>query len=98
VHLVNNALKFTAEGSATMHCSLADEGQRIVYSVTDTGIGIPAEKAEVIFERFKQLDTFVPGLGLGLSICRMIATELGGEVVLDTNYHGGACFLFTLPK
>ncbi len=98
VHLVNNALKFTAEGSVTMHCSLADEGQRIVYSVTDTGIGIPAEKAEVIFERFKQLDTFVPGLGLGLSICRMIATELGGEVVLDTNYHGGARFLFTLPK
>jgi signal transduction histidine kinase len=95
--LLNNALKFTQQGSVTLHCTCSDDRSRVIYSVSDTGIGIPAEKSEAIFERFTQLDSFTPGMGIGLSICRLIAEELGGKVVLDTDYKGGARFVFTLP-
>ncbi len=95
--LLNNAMKFTKEGSVTLHCTCSQDRTHVIYTVTDTGIGIPAEKAETIFERFTQLDSFTPGMGIGLSICRLISEELGGTVVLDTEYHGGARFVFTLP-
>lgn len=96
-NLLSNAAKFTREGSITLDYNLVDNGENIQFSVTDTGIGIPKEKAELIFERFKQLTSQTQGIGLGLPTCRMLATLMKGEVKLDTSYRGGARFLFTLP-
>lgn len=95
--LLLNAGKFTSEGSITVEAIIKD-GNAII-SVTDTGIGIDDEKAEKIFERFYKIDEFVPGMGLGLSLCRAIITTLGGTVALDTTYkEQGCCFVITLPK
>ena len=69
----------------------------IVYTVTDTGIGIPPEESERIFEEFLQLDQYYDGTGIGLSVARSIAQRLGGNIWLDTTYTEGARFLFTLP-
>ena len=62
----------------------------------DTGSGIPANEAEHIFERFVKLDSFKTGLGLGLPLCRMIVTRLGGAIRLDSHYRNGARFVITL--
>jgi len=94
--LVDNALKYTTEGKVTMLASSANE--KLTITVEDTGIGIPAEEAEHIFERFVKLDAFKVGLGLGLSVCRLMTSRLGGTVVLDTTYPGpGSRFVVTLP-
>ena len=69
----------------------------ITFSVTDTGTGVPADEAEHIFERFTKLNAFKQGAGLGLSICKTIATILKGDVHLDTSYTNGARFVFVLP-
>lgn len=69
----------------------------ITFSVTDTGTGVPADEAEHIFERFTKLNAFKQGAGLGLSICKTIATILKGDVHLDTSYTSGARFVFVLP-
>lgn len=69
----------------------------LTFSVTDTGVGVPAEKADVIFERFEKLNVFKQGTGLGLAICRQLATLLGGSVKLDTSYTKGARFVFIHP-
>ena len=70
----------------------------ILFSVTDTGIGIPIEKQESVFERFNKLDTFVPGTGLGLSISRLIAKEkMGGSLTIDSTYTTGSRFILILP-
>ena len=75
-----------------------DEEARIVrFTVTDTGPGIPLDKQEKIFERFEKLDEFSQGSGLGLTICRIIAEHLGGEVNIDPEYTNGARFVFTHP-
>ena len=65
--------------------------------MTDTGIGIPADKHEQVFERFSKLDNFVPGTGLGLSICRLSAEKMGGRLEVDATYRQGARFVLTLP-
>ena len=69
----------------------------IIFSVTDTGCGIPKEKAEKVFERFEKLDEYVQGTGLGLSITRLIVEKLGGKIWIDTTYTQGARFVFTHP-
>ena len=69
----------------------------MTFSVADTGVGVPAEKAEFIFSRFEKLDDFKQGIGLGLTICKKIAELLYGEVYLDTTYKGGAKFVFEHP-
>lgn len=69
----------------------------IVFSVTDTGRDIPADKSRIIFRRFTKLDKFVSGSGLGLHVCALISDKLHGVVKLDTTYHGGARFLFVHP-
>lgn len=97
INFLTNAEKYTRQGEIRLHCSLSENPGSVTFSVTDTGPGIPAEKAEVIFERFKKLDEFKQGSGLGLNICRIIAERLHGEVKLDMNYTGGARFLFVLP-
>ena len=66
--------------------------------MADTGPGVPIDKAEEIFDRFVKLDAHKQGAGLGLSICRLIATSLGGKVWLDTSYTDGARFVLKIPK
>lgn len=96
--LLTNAAKFTSEGCITLGYRLADGGSKLEFSVTDTGIGINPDNKERIFDRFVKLDSETQGAGLGLTIARLIARLLGGDVTLDTTYRGGARFLLTLPK
>jgi signal transduction histidine kinase len=70
----------------------------VEISVADTGCGIPEEKAETVFLHFEKVDSFVPGIGLGLSLCRSIITLLKGKVFLDTSYKGGSKFVIQLPR
>ncbi len=96
--LLSNAIKFTDEGSVTLKVEIDRDAAKAVFSVTDTGIGVPADKAEQIFERFERLNSERMGLGLGLSNCRMIASALNGTVNLDTSYTGpGSRFVLTIP-
>lgn len=95
--LIGNALKFTESGTVTVEARLEDSGSFVQLIVEDTGKGIPQEESEAIFERFTKLDDFVPGAGLGLSLCRAIVTHLNGQIKLDTSYTAGARFVVTLP-
>lgn len=85
------------KGEIHLHCSLTEYPDRITFSVSDTGPGIPADKMDSVFERFKKLDEFKQGSGLGLNICRTIAERLHGEVKVDKSYTNGARFLLILP-
>ena len=93
-NLVDNALKYTEKGTITLGATTSDG--RLTLTVEDTGCGIPPAEAEHIFERFVKLDTFKEGLGLGLPLCRIIVTRLGGTISLDTTYRRGARFVITL--
>lgn len=95
--LLNNAVKFTKQGSIELSITLDTKKHMVVYTVTDTGIGIPPYEAEHIFEEFFQLDPYYEGTGIGLSVARSIALRLGGNIYLDTSYQGGARFVFTIP-
>lgn len=95
--LLNNAVKFTKQGSIELSITLDPKARMVVYTVTDTGIGIPPYEAEHIFEEFFQLDPYYEGTGIGLSVARSIALRLGGNIYLDTSYQGGARFIFTIP-
>lgn len=97
INLLTNACKHTVKGEIRLGCSLTEVPGMLSFSVEDTGPGIPVSEAEHIFERFVKLDSFVQGTGLGLSICRQIAQALGGSVYLDTEYTGGARFVFNVP-
>lgn len=97
INFLTNASKFTNKGEIVLSYSVDADKRQIIFAVTDTGIGIPKDKAEVIFERFEKLDSFVQGTGLGLHICRLIANMLKGKVMVDTSYTGGARFLFIHP-
>lgn len=94
-NFLTNACKYTEHGSITLAYLMVDNA--IEFSVTDTGSGIPADKAESIFERFEKLDNFKQGTGLGLNICRRIAGLVGGHVYVDTSYTDGARFVFLHP-
>ena len=95
---LTNAEKHTTKGEILLHVSLSENPGMITFSVTDTGEGVPADKAEVIFDRFEKIDSFVQGTGLGLNICKMIAQRLNGVVKLDTTHTGkGARFVFIVP-
>lgn len=97
INFLTNAEKNTEEGEIRLHCSLSEHPGKVTFSVSDTGPGIPADKADSIFERFKKLNEFKQGTGLGLNICRIIAERLHGEVALDKSYTHGARFVFILP-
>ena len=98
INLLTNACKHTKEGEIRLSSSLTSRPGYVSYSVTDTGPGIPPDKAEAIFERFTKLNDFVQGTGLGLSICRDIAERMGANVYLDTSYmDGGSRFVFEVP-
>jgi signal transduction histidine kinase len=96
-NLLSNAKKFTDHGTITVAIEFSPVPDEIRISVTDTGCGIPADKADYVFQRFKQIDSFKPGTGLGLSITRSIIENLGGRIWLDTEYHNGARFVFSHP-
>ena len=98
LNLLTNAAKFTPKGSITLAYSVDSEKETVTFSVTDTGIGIKADKKDLIFERFVKLDKETQGAGLGLTISRLLARILGGDVILDTTYTKGARFLLILPK
>lgn len=97
INFLTNAEKYTEEGEIHLRVSQTENPGKITYSVTDTGAGVPQDEAENIFERFKKLDTFKQGCGLGLNICRMIAHQMHSEVKLDTSYTDGARFVFIMP-
>ncbi len=94
--LLENAVKFTSEGSIKLYMERADNKIRLI--VEDTGIGIPADQAESIFEEFVQLDAFTDGTGIGLTVARSIAQRMGGDLWFDTSYTQGARFVFELLK
>lgn len=96
-HLLSNANKFTEKGHITLGYTVNDSQEKICISVTDTGCGIPEEKREEVFRRFSKLDTFVPGNGLGLYLCRLIVTRLDGEIFVATDYTEGTRMIVNLP-
>lgn len=98
-NLLTNAAKFTQRGSIQVAYKNVPEREEVEISVTDTGIGINHEYKEKIFDRFFKLDPDTQGTGLGLTISRLIARRMGGDLKLDTSYRGpGSRFIFTLPK
>ena len=106
--LLDNAMKFTHPAEAAggvsavkekAHAVLrvsVDDGM-VVFTVEDTGIGVPPEEAEHIFEEFVQLDKYYDGTGIGLTVARSLAQRLGGDISLDTSYSPGARFVYSLP-
>ena len=98
INLLNNALKFTPTGgSITLDYTVDKEKQCMLFSVTDTGTGIPEDKQELVFQRFEKLNEFVQGTGLGLAICKLTIQYMGGDIWIDKDYKGGARFIFSHP-
>lgn len=97
INLLSNADKFTKEGTITLKLELDTAGNAAVFSVTDTGCGIPLDKQKRVFERFEKLNEYVQGTGLGLSICKLTVEKWGGEIWIDPAYTDGARFIFTHP-
>ena len=98
INLLNNALKFTpAGGSITLDYTVDKEKQCMLFSVTDTGTGIPEDKQELVFQRFEKLNEFVQGTGLGLAICKLTIQYMGGDIWIDKSYKNGARFIFSHP-
>ena len=97
INLLSNADKFTKEGTITVKLELDTARNVAVFSVTDTGCGIPLDKQKRVFERFEKLNEYVQGTGLGLSICKLTVEKWGGEIWIDPAYTNGARFMFTHP-
>ena len=97
--LLNNACKFTEQGSVTLACYRDEIEEGLVcFSVTDTGKGIKEGEEDKIFEHFYKVDAFKEGVGLGLPLARRVARQLGGDVMLDTSYKNGSRFILKLPN
>ena len=96
INFINNALKFTREGSVTLGYR-CDDGMMLTFYVEDTGTGIPEQEQESVFERFVKLNSFVQGTGLGLAISKSIVEQMGGRIGLNSEPGKGSCFWFTHP-
>jgi signal transduction histidine kinase len=100
VNLITNAFKFTNSGSIEVGCKY-DKNNKLVFYVSDTGIGIPVDKQKLVFERFVQLQQdskkIIGGTGLGLSIVKGLLDLLGGEIFLESEPNKGSTFSFTIP-
>ena len=94
-NLIGNAFKFTTKGSVSY--GYKQEGERVVFYVKDTGLGIEPEKLGKVFQRFAKLNNFAQGTGLGLSICKTIIERLGGEIAVSSEVGTGTTFTFWLP-
>jgi signal transduction histidine kinase len=94
--LLFNALHFTKEGHVTMRIDATDDN--ILFTIEDTGPGIPSDKTDFIFEKFTKIDMFTEGLGLGLFLCQRVVQLLGGTLKLDSQYTDGSRFVLELPN
>ena len=97
INLISNAMKFTERGSISIGYRISEAKDEIYFFCKDTGMGIAADKLELVFERFVKLNTFVKGTGLGLAISRVIVERLGGTIGVDSEEGEGACFWFRIP-
>lgn len=97
INFTNNAMKFTHKGSIRMGYRMEEATGEIYFYVKDTGIGIPEDKMDEVFERFVKLDSFAKGTGLGLAICRVIVERLQGVIGVDSKEGEGSCFWFRIP-
>jgi len=95
-NFVNNAIKFTSEGNIAIGYQLTDTNM-IKFYVEDTGTGISEENQKHIFSRFTKLDSFTSGTGLGLTICKSIVEQMGGEIGVNSQPGKGSYFWFTHP-
>ena len=105
VNVLNNAVKYTAEGTVTLsiQCRRQERGRaRIVYSVTDTGMGIKKENIPHLFSAFKRVDEeknrYIEGTGLGLSIVKQLVDLMGGDISVNSVYTKGTTFIITIPQ
>lgn len=100
INLISNAFKFTNDGRIECGCRL-DDNQNIRFYVSDTGVGIPFDKQQFVFERFTQLQDgtqkYIGGTGLGLPIVKALVGLLGGQVFLESEPHKGSIFSFSIP-
>jgi PAS domain S-box-containing protein len=99
-NLLSNALKFAGEDAPRVHIAATPDGDRMLFSVTDNGIGVEPEFAERVFGMFKRLhhrDRY-PGAGIGLTVSRRIVERHGGRIWVETAATGGSCFKFTLKN
>ena len=98
IQLLDNACKFKSpEADTDVTCAVATTPSQLTITVQDTGIGVPADQHERIFEEFVQLNSFAEGTGIGLTIARSLARRMGGDITLDTSYTNGARFVMILP-
>jgi len=97
INLLNNAVKYTHEGYIELWVEKSVEDSELRIIVSDTGIGIPKNKQNIIFERFEKVNEYVQGTGLGLSICQMTLNKMGGKIRVDNDYIQGARFICTIP-
>ena len=96
-NLLSNAVKFTEKGCIVLSTELAEDGNSIRFVVTDTGIGIPETIQNKMFDTFQKQDSFIQGVGLGLTICKLLAQSLNGSICLDTEYKKGTRMIFNHP-
>jgi signal transduction histidine kinase len=97
-HILDNAQKFTEKGFIELRCEYDKAARQVRLIVQDTGVGINPEDRDRIFGRFeKASDNFKEGIGLGLPICRRLASSIGGEITLDTEYTDGSRFILSIP-
>ncbi len=95
--LLDNAMKFTSDGSVKLLVTTDVNSTLLIFNVEDTGTGIPADEAEHVFEKGVRLNSFFDGAGMGLAIARTIARRMRGDLVIDQTYSGGTRFTMTLP-
>lgn len=96
INLLINATKFTPQGSIVLKLE-KETDDTVLFTVTDTGCGIPKDKQANIFQRFEKQNENAQGSGLGLSICQLIIEHIGGQIWIDSEYAEGSRFCFTHP-
>ena len=96
-NFLSNAIKFTQKGYILIGYEYREEGRHVHIFVEDTGIGIPKEKQDAVFNRFTKLDEFAKGTGLGLSICKVIAERFDGYIAVESEIGKGSRFSIILP-
>jgi signal transduction histidine kinase len=102
LNLLTNAIKFTPQGQVTVWASCDAEQREVRIAVRDTGIGIAEQDREKVFEDFRQADSSVTreygGAGLGLAICKRLATMIEGHIELESKLGHGSTFTLVIPR